>query len=158
MEWGNEHEPNAKHAYTLATGREIQNVGFVLPDGTDAYGGSPDALVKPEPLNLLETKCPAPETLISYHAEGVLPIQYKPQVQGLLFITGAEWCDFYAWHPLLTPFLVRVEPDLKYHAKMASALLQLLEEIQRIESRVSRMKHEIVSDGARKTEVRWDDE
>ena len=38
MEWGCEHEPNAKYAYTQQTGREIQDVGFVLPDHTDAYG------------------------------------------------------------------------------------------------------------------------
>ena len=39
MEWGIENEPNAKHAYELATGAEIQDVGFILPDHTDAYGG-----------------------------------------------------------------------------------------------------------------------
>ena len=156
MEWGNEHEPNAKHAYTLETGREIRDVGFVLPDGTDAFGGSPDGLVGDD--GLIETKCPAPETLISYHAEGVFPQQYKPQVQGLLLITGRAWCDFFAFHPELTPFMIRVEPDEKYQTKMAAALLLLLEEIARIESQVSRMRHELVSIGTARSDVRFGDE
>lgn len=156
MEWGTEHEPNAKHAYTLATGREIQDVGFILPDRTDAYGGSPDGLVGED--GVIETKCPAPETLISYHAAGVLPLQYKPQVQGLLLISGRAWCDFYVFHPELTPFLLRVEPDEKYQTKLAECLLLLLEEIERIEDKVQKMRHHLVSVSTRQDSVRFDDE
>lgn len=143
MEWGADHEPYAKHAYMLDTGREIQEVGFVLPDHTDGYGGSPDGLVGDD--GLLEVKCPAPETLITYHARQELPIQYKPQIQGLLLITGREWCDFFAWHPELTPFILRVEPDVEYQTKIAGCLVKLLDEITRIESCVQRMQHKIIS-------------
>ena len=153
MEWGTEHEPNAKHAYTLQTGREIQDVGFILPDHTDAYGGSPDGLVGDD--GLLEIKCPAPETLIAYHANGEMPPQYKPQVQGLLLISGRAWCDFYVFHPELTPFFQRIDPDTNYQAKIAEALLALLEEIERIESKVKAMRHTLVSEVATKTDVRW---
>jgi len=156
MEWGNEHEPNAKHAYTLATGCEIQDVGFVLPDKTDAFGGSPDGLVGDD--GLIEIKCPKPETLIGYHADGELPDQYKPQIQGLLLITGRAWCDFFAFHPNLTPFLLRVESDLDYQDKIATALLKLLDEIARIEACVQRVNHELVSFGTTKTELRFEDE
>lgn len=156
MEWGTEHEPNAKHAYTLQTGREIQDVGFVLPDGTDAYGCSPDGLVGDD--GLIEVKCPAPETLIGYHAAGELPIGYRPQIQGELLVTGRKWCDFYAWHPELSPFLFRVEADEKYQTKMAQALLMLLEEIASIESKVRRMRHELISIGTARSDVRFDDE
>lgn len=161
MEWGNEHEPNAKHAYTKQTGRKVRDVGFVLPDNTDAYGGSPDGLVlgdKDGP-GLIEIKCPAPETLITYHADGVLPSQYKPQIQGLMLITGLTWCDFYAYHPELTPFKLRVRADEKYQTKLAQGILQILKEIARIESRVSKMRHELVSLGnVGRTELRWDDD
>lgn len=156
MEWGTEQEPNAKHAYTAMTGRQVRDVGFVLPDHTDAYGGSPDGLIEED--GLLEMKCPAPETLISYHANGELPAQYKPQVQGLLLITGRAWCDFFVFHPELTPLLVRIEPDLEYQAKIAECLLKLLEEIGRIESLVRKCKHHLVSIGTRKSEVRFGDE
>ena len=135
MQWGVDQEPHAKAAYTAETGREIEEVGFILPDDTDAYGGSPDGLVGTE--GLVEVKCPAPETLISYHASGEMPVQYKPQVQGLLMISGRKWCDFYAWHPHLPGFKHRIEPDLKYQTKIAENLLKLLEEIKRIEEVMS---------------------
>lgn len=156
MEWGNEHEPNARHWYCTEYECDVRQVGFVLPDHTDAYGGSPDGLVGDD--GLVELKCPAPETLINYHAEGILPLAYKPQVQGLLLITGRKWCDFVAWHPELSPFVIRVEPDEKYQTKQAEALLRLLEEIARIEASVKKVQHKIISVGTTKMDVRWDDE
>jgi len=156
MEWGNEHEPNAKAAYTAQTGREITDVGFVLPDGTDAYGCSPDGLVGHD--GLVEIKCPAPETLIAYHAAGVFPVQYKPQVQGQLLITGRAWCDFFVFHPELTPFLVRIEPDERYMAKIAKGLLTLLQQIESIEKKVQRMRHPLVSLGTTQDNVRFSNE
>ncbi len=156
MEWGTEHEPNAKHAYTLQTGREIEDVGFILPNGTNAYGGSPDGLVGDD--GLIEIKCPKPETVISYHADGILPVQYKPQIQGLLLISGRPWCDFYAFHPELTPFLLRVKADEKYQTKIAECLLLLLGEIKAIESCCKRQQHQLVSVSTDKDNVRFSDE
>lgn len=143
MDWGTEQEPNAKYLYTQKSGKEIIEAGFIMPDHTDAYGGSPDGLIGDD--GMIEIKCPAPETLIGIHADGVMPIQHKPQVQGLLMISGREWCDFLAYHPELTPFKIRVYPDIKYQAKMAVALLLLLQDIERIESKVKRCNHHIVS-------------
>ena len=154
MEWGTEHEPNARYAYTQQTGREVTEVGFIIPDNTDAYGGSPDGLVGED--GLFEAKCPAPETLISYHADGVLPVQYKPQVQGLLLISGRSWLDFFVFHPELTPFLLRVEPDLKYQEKIATGLLRLLKEIEHIKSKVQRQRHQLVSIGTAASTVSFD--
>lgn len=154
MEWGTSQEPNALHAYTLATGREIQSVGFVLPDGTDAYGGSPDGLIGDD--GMIEIKCPAPEKVIAIHAEGNMPLEYRPQIQGLLLITGRAWCDFWCFHPELTPFLQRIEPDLDYQEKIAQGLLRLLEEIQRIESVVQKCRHELIAPS--QTNVRFEDE
>lgn len=153
MEWGMEHEPNARHAYTVATGREVQEVGFIIPDSTNAYGGSPDGLVGDD--GLIEIKCPAPETLIGYHAAGELPKQYKPQIQGLLLISGRPWCDFFVFHPQLTPFLLRVEADEKYQTKIAEGLLQLLAEIKAIEAKVQRQAHKLVSLGTSCDNLDW---
>jgi hypothetical protein len=153
MEYGTEMEPNAKHAYTLQTGRAVRNVAFIMPDHTDAYGGSPDGLVGDD--GLLEVKCPAPETLIAYHAAGELPVQYKPQVQGLLLISGRAWCDFFVFHPELTPLLLRIEPDEKYQTKIAQCLLLLLQEVERIEARVRKQHHQLIA--PIQTEVRFGD-
>jgi len=156
MEWGVEHEPNAKHWYAKANGVEVREVGFVLPDNTDAFGGSPDGLVGDD--GLIEIKCPSPETLILYHANGVFPVDYRPQVQGLLLVTGRAWCDFVVWHPGLTPFVARLGPEAKYQAAIVDCLSKLLEEISRIEAVVHRENHELVSIGTSKTEVRFGDE
>ena len=153
MEWGNEHEPNAKHCYTRMTGQEIREVGFCLPDHTDAFGGSPDGLLGK--TGIIEIKCPKPETLIRYHAEGGYPDEYKPQVQGLLMITGREWCQFMAYHPQLTPYFFTVQADEDYQLKIASCLLKLLAEINEIEAKVKREQHELVSNVANKSEVQW---
>lgn len=142
MTRGIELEPSAKLAYTKQTGNKIQEVGFIMPDGTDAYGGSPDALVGD--AGMLEVKCPKPETVIAYHADGILPVQYKPQVQGLLLISQRPWLDFFAFHESLSPFLLRVPADEKYQQKIAEGLLLLLEEIERIKSSVKRQHHQIV--------------
>ena len=131
MQWGLDYEDAAKAAYTAETGNFIEEVGFVLPDNTDAYGGSPDGLVGDD--GLLEVKCPQAETLAAWARKQVLPSEYKPQVQGLMMITGRQWCDFWAWHPYPFHFLVRVEADLKYQVKIADNLLRLLEEIVEVE-------------------------
>ena len=154
MEWGTTHEPNARLANEKATGGEIQEVGFVIPDNTDAYGCSPDGLVGED--GQIEIKCPAPETLITYHADGVFPQKYRPQVQGQLLITGRAWCDFYVFHPELTPFLTRVRADGEYQAKIAECLLTLLREIKAIESLCPKMRHELIV--TTQDTVRVDDE
>lgn len=124
MDWGNEHEPDAIKAYEKMTGLETQIVGFVLPDGTDQYGGSPDALVGSD--GGLEVKCPKPETLLAWKTAGKLPLKHKAQVQGNLLITGREWWDFFVYHPGLEPFLFRVYPDIKYQANLLTAMTEFL--------------------------------
>lgn len=120
MEWGTENEPYAVAAYEAMRGVKTELVGFVWPDDHSRYGCSPDRLVGDD--GLLEVKCPKPETVIEYHVNGVFPSDYKPQVQGQLFITGREWCDFFAFHPKLTPFVIRVERDEKFISALSSAL------------------------------------
>jgi len=156
MQWGTEHELNAKHWYRHRCNYDVTDVGFVMPDHTDDYGGSPDALVGL--TGLLEIKCPAPQTLIAWHAAGEMPREYLPQVQGLLLITGRAYCDFVGFHPDLTPFLVSVEADPIYQAKIVECLTRLLDEIDRISGLVGVVRHELVNPGTMRDELRWDDD
>ena len=143
MEWGTEHEPIAVTAYEAITGRTTQTVGFVTPDDTDAFGGSPDRFIMDdgEPIRLLEVNCPKPETLLGYHIEGKLPDQYRAQVQGLLWITGLQVADFFAWHPELSPFLLEVERDEAYITAISKAMAKFLGELARMEQLVKRHDH-----------------
>lgn len=146
MEWGTTNEPLAIESYTAQTGNEVERVGFVLPDYTDTFGGSPDGLVANR-KGLIEVKCPKPETLIRYHWDGELPDTYKCQVQGLLLITGCEWADFYAWHPEIAPFHVRVEPDEKFQGKMLKALEKFTEALESLRDRVGKSGLQIIEWG-----------
>lgn len=128
MEHGTENEPYAIAAYEQIEGVKTQQVGFVWPDDHTHYGCSPDRLVGED--GLLEVKCPKPETVIGYHVEGVLPDGYKPQVMGQLLITGREWCDFMAYHPELSPFILRVERDEDYMINMSMALADFCERLE----------------------------
>lgn len=137
MEWGTEHEAPAIEDYCRRYGAEAERVGFVLPDGTDDYGGSPDALVF-DRNGILEVKCPKPETLIRYHWDGELPDEYKAQVQGNLLITGCKFADFFAWHPELQPFHVRVDPDEAFQESMKEALSQFNAALRELVAKVSK--------------------
>lgn len=145
MQWGLDHEAQARQSYATHVQRTVDEVGFVLPDDTDAYGGSPDGLIGD--TGVLETKCPKPETLIRYHWDGELPVEYQPQVQGLLLITGCEYCDFFAWHPELQPFLVRVEPDEKYQDAMREVLVEFCIVLEYLKAKVSASGMHIVKWG-----------
>ena len=122
---GTEREPYARMEYAEINGVEVDEVGFCVPDYTDLWGMSPDGLIGLAGNRcdgLLEIKCPEVETLIQYHLDGLLPSDYTAQVQGQLWISGAEWCDFFAWHPEIEPFQLRVYPDVKYHEALEKAL------------------------------------
>ena len=108
-------EPDARRYYSFHTDTEAQTVGFCLRDDGIA-GASPDSLVGDD--GLLELKCPREDTHLLYLARGVLPTDYKVQVQGQLWVTGRAWADFMSYAPELPPMLVRVEPDKKFQAAL----------------------------------------
>jgi len=130
MEWGKDHEDDAVMAYETITGNATEKVGFVMPTFTDAWGGSPDRIVNGN--RILEVKCPAPPTLILYKYEKKLPDEYRAQVQGLLWITGFDQADFFAWHPEIEPFLVSVERDEAYIDRMAKSMALFLEDVAKV--------------------------
>ena len=108
-------EPEARRYYSFHAGVDATTVGFCVRDDGIA-GASPDGLVNPE--GLLELKCPREDTHLLYLARGVLPIDYKVQVQGQLWVTGRAWADFMSYCPDLPPFLIRLEPDPKFQAAL----------------------------------------
>lgn len=120
VERGHEMEPRARAQYIFETDFDVTEVGFVMPDDRDDVGCSPDSLVQDgTEQGLLEIKCPKVETLIEYHLGEGLPREYKSQVQGQMWVTGLPWCDFYAWHPELAPYVFRVERDEEFIGKLA---------------------------------------
>ena len=140
MQDGTEREPYARIEYEELHSVEVNQVGFVFPNETNLWGMSPDGLIYDGDNceGLLEIKCPEVETLIQYHLDGVLPSEYAAQVQGQLWISGAAWCDFFAWHPEIEPFEIRVYPDEKYHEALAKALPAFISIIDGIVAKVKK--------------------
>jgi len=132
MKRGTELEPEARQYYEQLFDIEVEQVGFCIPefdnDLEEWTGISPDGLVGND--GLLEIKCPLRNTHLNYLLSDRLPLEYKWQVQGQLFITKRKWCDFMSYYPKLKPFIVRVYPDLVMHAELEKRLVETINEIK----------------------------
>ncbi len=121
MRRGIELEPEARCCYAAQTGAAVAQVGLVYRDDKRLIAASPDGLVGAE--GLLEIKCPKPVTHETYLRAGNLPPRYAPQVQGQLWVTGRQWCDFFSYDPdAARQFLIRVWRDEPYIEKLCAAL------------------------------------
>ena len=117
MQRGTDLEPLAKEVYELVSGESVFDIGFCKHDDLEA-GCSPDGLVGDN--GLLEIKCPMAHTMVGYlRAGNKLPSKYKAQVQGQMWITDRDSCDFLCYHPDMTLLLVRVERDQEFIDKLA---------------------------------------
>lgn len=101
MQWGIDHEPEARRAYEVATGEVVHEIGF-LAHPQLPVGCSLDGVVRGG-VGIVEIKCPkSAQHLRTLRANGVLP-EYLPQVQHNLWVSGAWWCDFVSYDPRFPP-------------------------------------------------------
>ncbi|ARP89789.1 exonuclease [Bordetella genomosp. 9] len=130
MQWGTEQEPFARIAYMAQTGNEVQEVGFIEHE-TLLAGASPDGLVGD--TGLVEIKCPVSATHIETLKSGICPNEHYPQVQGQLWITGRDWCDFVSYDPRMPErlqlFMTRVGRDPDYIDMLAKEVQAFLDEV-----------------------------
>jgi len=130
MDWGIDTEPQAIANYQFATGYKIERVAFISHD-TISAGCSPDILVNDD--GLAEIKCPKTETQLKYYSKGVFPIKYKAQVQGQLWISERQWCDFVSFDPRIEDeasyFCVRVHRDESYIAELEREVIRFLKDL-----------------------------
>jgi len=130
MTWGTEQEPAARAAYERVTGRIVEETGFVCHD-TLLAGCSPDGLVDWD--GLIEIKCPFNT---ANHIETLLngmPAEHIPQVQGQMWITGREWCDFVSYDPRMPEALQlhvqRIQRDEAFIADLERRVTSFLAEV-----------------------------
>jgi len=130
MNWGTEQEPAARAAYERITGRIVEETGFVAHD-TLMAGCSPDGLVDWD--GLIEIKCP---WNTANHIETLLqgmPADHIPQVQGQMWITGREWCDFVSYDPRMPEALQlhvqRIQRDPGFIADLEAKVTSFLQQV-----------------------------
>ena len=118
MERGHALEAEARERYAFQRDAEPQLVGFMRRKvGEHWIGASPDALLGEE--GLLEIKTKAPHLQLECLDGGRLPPEHVAQVQGQLWVSGRQWCDFVSYWPKLPLFVCRVERDDAYIAALA---------------------------------------
>jgi hypothetical protein len=130
MQWGTEQEPAARAAYERVTGISVEETGFIAHD-TLLAGCSPDGLVDWD--GLIEIKCPYNSAV---HIETLLngmPSEHAAQVQGQLWITGRQWCDFVSFDPRMPVELQlhvqRIQRDPGFIADLEARITIFLQQV-----------------------------
>lgn len=100
MKRGHELEPEARWRHQEEIGVVIQEVGVILTED-GVFGGSADGLIGSDGGS--EYKClVSPESLRDVLITGNIE-EYRPQVQGCLWLSGRAWWDFCLYCPALKP-------------------------------------------------------
>lgn len=145
---GVELEPDARMFYEAKTRNLVDEIGFVEIAGLKA-GASPDGLIGES--GCLEIKCPGAATHINYLRlpEGKAPAEYVAQIQGQLWATGRDWCDFVSYNPgfpaALQLSIRRVIRDDEYIAALAIAVAKFLGEVDAEEAELRAMMEKVAA-------------
>jgi len=122
MEWGLEHEADARQIYERSRGVKCELPGFV-PMG-DFCGCTPDGVIDPD--GLIEIKCPQEKAHFDYLLTGEPPKKYWQQMQFQMMVMCSEWCDWMTYNPLFPDSLkakvVRVQRDEDYIEEIRSRI------------------------------------
>jgi len=132
MQWGREHEAEARAAYELHAAELVDTTGFVLHPSVSMFGASPDGLVGDD--GLIEIKCPATKTHLETLRSGVIPIEHCFQLLGELSCTGRQWVDFVSFDPRMPAhlqlFVKRYQRDDKLVAAVEVEVAHFNREIE----------------------------
>lgn len=140
LQWGTDVEPFAREAYELESGNIVTESGFITHPEFDFIGCSPDGLIGVD--GGLEMKCPKSTIVHLERFVNGVPDEYRPQVQGCMWITGRQWWDFYSFDPRMPEshrgLKIRVNRDQPYIdalqeavIKAEAAAVELLEKLNR---------------------------
>lgn len=117
--WGRKYEDVGLAEYKLVTGYNARKCGIFVHK-TLPVAGSPDAIVGYQlARGGCEIKCPYKPEIHLMTRELGMPRDHMHQVQGCMWLTGAEWWDFISFDPRqkdpnLRIFIQRIERDHDY--------------------------------------------
>jgi putative phage-type endonuclease len=130
MQWGVDHEDEARKVYEAINDDTVIQTGMIKHSSLEA-GASPDGLVGSD--GLIEIKCPNTATHIQTLLAGEMPKKHYAQVQGQMWITGRQWCDFISYDPRLDDknayFCVTIERDDEYIKLLEDNVTAFIEEV-----------------------------
>lgn len=133
MEWGTDHEAEAREAYEAETGELVERIGFVLHPEHSMVGCSPDGLIGDDGGQ--EIKCPYNSVVHVQTLKGGMPSEHRAQVQGSMWITGRAYWDFVSYDPRMPEhlrlYVERVKRDEEYIAQLAAEVIKFEAEVTR---------------------------
>jgi putative phage-type endonuclease len=98
MQWGIDHEEQARIRYAFETNNDVFGIGFAFHDQFEWWAGcSPDGLIRDS--GLVEIKCPSSKKHLEYITNAVVPPGYVAQLDFQLWVTGRDWVDFVSYDP-----------------------------------------------------------
>lgn len=128
MAYGTECEPEARFAYALKFGVEVEEVGLIRHPTIAGAHASPDGLIGKD--GLVEIKCPNTSTMIETLLGGKIDPAYMDQMQFQLSVTARQWVDFVTYDRRLPPpmqmHVSRVMRDDKAITKLELEVTQFL--------------------------------
>lgn len=132
MQWGTDHEPEARNLYGMINDVEVHEVGLALHPTIRDAAASPDGLVGDK--GLVEIKCPNSATHIETLLTEKIPSKYVLQMQFQLACTERDWCDFVSFDPRMPTGMVmwtqRVERDDRMISEIDSEAVKFLNEVE----------------------------
>lgn len=141
MRFGIEQEPLAREAYRLATGRTVQEVGFITTDDR-LFGLSPDSLVDDDGVLEIKTMVSS-DTLFTSVVDGDIS-EYIDQCMGYLWLLGRQWVDLVLWAPDLADLgmqltIKRITRDENAIESLESDLIKFAQAVRLNESRLRKI-------------------
>lgn len=132
MQWGLDHEDEAKLAYQAETGVFISPCRFAEHPTIENFGATSDGLIAPN--GLIEFKCPTTGVFIEWVRNGVVPDDHKPQMLTQIACYRRPWCEFVAFDPRILSakrrlFIRRYEPKPEEIAEVEAAAIKFLAEL-----------------------------
>ena len=131
MQWGTDHEAEARDAYAFHVGQEVEQVALVAHPTIPDSAASPDGLVGTD--GLVEFKCPNTATHIETLLGQSIPAKYITQMQWQMACTKRQWCDFVSYDPwmpgALQLFVKRLARDDKQIDALEADVSAFLQEV-----------------------------
>ena len=127
---GHELENEARGAYSIETGRTVEQVGFV--EYSKYAGCSPDGLVKD---GLIEIKCKNDVNHLKLLTRQKPESEYMWQMQMQMLVTKRRWCDFVSYNPHFVDkplIIIRIDQDLTMQRDLLEGIKKGTKRIQEI--------------------------
>lgn len=138
VQHGHNTENRAITMYELEKSTDVQRVCIVIHDEHDDIRGSPDGLIgighgigkkRQQSFSIggVEAKCPAKQEIHEQTLKLGMPEKHMPQIQGLIWLCGAQWWDFISYAPYMDDhrkrlYAQRIWRDEKYIARFTDRL------------------------------------